>query len=369
MSKKDFYSVLGVPKDASIEDIKKAYKKLALQWHPDRNVDDQEKATKKFKEIAEAYEILSNDQKRRIYDTYGHEGLSPGSGPAAGNAHTYAYHFGGGVDPFDLFEELFGQGGGIPFNSFFQNSRKLAAKKYPILCTLEELYSGTVKKVPVKKTIHSPSGIREITKTLEVEIKPGYTTGTSIKYEGEGDEKQGYIPGDIIFILQEQTHKLFRRDKDDLHYTANITLRDALLGIHLTIPRLTDKLPPLHLNIAKIIEPGYTERAIGAGMPIRRYENRFGDLYVHFNIIFPRNLTPENRKEIGSVFDKITFQSPDPGIIEALYYGKFDIRKFPKIWSFVGSILPLMLLVGVSAYFWMTSLVPAQNNYRTRTTY
>jgi len=185
-------------------------------------------------------------------------------------------------------------------------------------------------------------------------------TGITIKYEGEGDEKPGYISGDVIITLEEITHKHFRRDKDDLHYTANITLRDALLGIKLTIPRLSEKVSPVQVNIPKIIEPGFKERSVGAGMPSRNYE-RYGDLYIHFNILFPKNLTSENRKEIGSVFDKIPFQSAEPGIAEAIYYGKFDYRKYTKIWSFFSGILPFMLVVGFSMYFWMTQLVPNQS--------
>jgi len=362
MSKKDFYAVLGIEKNATTEDIKKAYKKLALKWHPDRNVDNQEVATKKFKEIAEAYEVLSNDQKRQIYNTYGHEGLTPGAGGGGGNAHTYTYHFGGGVDAFDLFEELFGQSGGYPFEGFFRRGpRKIAPTKLRLACTLEEFYSGTLKKITVKKNIVASSGtFREINKSFDIEIKPGYMTGITIKYEGEGDEKPGYISGDVIITLEEITHKHFRRDKDDLHYTANITLRDALLGIKLTIPRLSEKVAPVQVNIPKIIEPGFTERTVGAGMPSRNYD-RHGDLYIHFNILFPKNLTSENRKEIGSVFDKIPFQSADPGIAEAIYYGKFDYRKYTKIWSFFSGILPFMLVVGFSMYFWMTQLVPNQS--------
>jgi DnaJ-class molecular chaperone len=357
MSKRDYYDVLGLKKNSTTEEIKKAYKKFALQWHPDRNVDNQEEATRKFKEIAEAYEVLSDEQKRRTYDTFGHEGLnprSPGASPRGyGNFYT-------GADAFDIFEELFGQTPGFSFNFRRSTPRKAPPSRFTLRCTLEELYNGTTKKVSYTKTVTNNYGhTKENNKLVDIQIKPGTASGFQLALEREGDEMPGIIPGDVIFTIEQLEHATFRRDKDDLHYTSNITLRDALLGIKLSIKRLSNKAPPLEVNLPKIIEPNYVERISKEGMPSRKYEGTYGDLYIHFNILFPKSLSTENKKEINKVFENVAFHKADPGLAEAIYYGKFDYRRYLGIFNQFTRLIPLFsLLLGL--YFWFSLLTPGQ---------
>jgi len=179
----------------------------------------------------------------------------------------------------------------------------------------------------------------------------------TIKWDGEVDERPGYLPWDLIFILEEKSHPLFRRERDDLHYSRNITLRDALLGVKLSIPRLSEKMPVLQVGVERI-EPGFKEMIKGAGMPSRKYPGSFGDLYVNFNILFPKTLSTQNKKDIQRVFEKVTFQNGDQGVTQATYYSVWDYRRYRKIWSWIRGMLPFLLVMGFTVYFWMTQLVP-----------
>lgn len=330
MSSDKYYQILGVSKTAAAEDIKKAYRKLAVKWHPDRNPDKKELADKKFKEIGEAYAVLSDPQKRKLYDQFGEAGVKdgampggpsgfsgfpggggasfsgfPGGGSFSGFPGGFSSSFsssssGGGAqfggfsfDANDLFSREFG---GVPLEELFggrgfggsRGHRPHAHHKaeetvHRVPCTLEQFYNGALRTVKVPKTIADVAGAMQVQKDYELDIKPGYKAGVKIRYRGEGDEHPGRPASDLVFVLEEQPHSLFKRNGDDLHYDATISLRQALLGCALTIPLLDGR--NRRVEIRNVVSPEYVERLPGEGMPHSKNPERKGDLLIHFQTI------------------------------------------------------------------------------------
>jgi len=342
---KDYYAILGVAKDATEEDLKKAYKKLALKWHPDRNLNNKEQAEAKFKEIAEAYEVLNDSQKRKIYDQFGEEGLKGGGIPGGTNGAD----FGGGFqfhDPMDIFKEFFGGGGmggmggmddfgfggmgGMPFGGGkgfkfssggfpgggFSGSAGFpgggaggfhSAKDPPVMrdleLTLEELYRGVHKKFNVSRKVTDERGsTRKETKTLEITVKPGWKSGTKVTFHNEGDVRPGTEPADLIFVIKELPHQYFERDRENLIYKASITLSQALRGVKLTIPHFDGNTREVTIR-DRVIDPNYIHRIPGAGMPKPKEPGSYGDLLIKFNITFPTTLNKEQKELIKRALD------------------------------------------------------------------
>jgi len=356
---KDYYQILGISRDADEETIKKAYRKLALKWHPDRNLDHKDVAERRFKELSEAYEVLSDKQKRTIYDQYGEEGLKGGvppggAGGAGGMPDGFSYMPGGytfrsssmsGAE--EIFRQFFeSQGGagifgaaggggargrgaaGGPGMSFFMDGdgfnmfgagpggagprRSASARpgggfgamdedEPPIVtkklgCTLEELYNGTVKKLKVTKKKLDGSTEEKI---LTINIKPGWKSGTKITFNNEGDEVAPGVFQSIVFVLEEKQHAVFVRDGDNLVVTLDISLADALTGVSGSIKTLDGRNLPITSDT--IIQPGTTLRLPGEGMPISKLPGQKGDLIVKFNVRFPRSLTPAQKQQLRSV--------------------------------------------------------------------
>ncbi|KAF0700083.1 Aste57867_9362 [Aphanomyces stellatus] len=343
----DYYQVLGVKRDATDEELKKAYRKMALKWHPDKNVNNPEMAQKKFQDVNEAYEVLSDKQKRTIYDQYGEEGLKggipsqdggdAGAGffPGGGRSAHFSSNGGGGFpggfsfhssDPSKIFEQFFGtsnlheaegmdpmfmfgnmggggRGGGRRQTSFFgsdpfgdsqqmpRKTKRMEPLKRDLECTLEQLYTGCTKKLKITRKIYDErtQAMHEEEKILEVNVRPGWKAGTKITYEGEGDMLPGRAAQDIVFIIQEKPHTKFRRDNDTLVYTAKISLKDALVGNGtLTIKTLDNR--ELHLKLDSVVTPTTRKIFVGEGMPCQKDPSRRGDLQVHFDIQFPTRL-------------------------------------------------------------------------------
>jgi len=339
MSSDKYYQLLGVAKTASPEEIKKAYRKQAVKWHPDRNpAEKKELAERKFKEVAEAYAILSDAQKRKLYDQFGEAGVKEGAMPAGaggfgfpgGGSFTGGFpggasfgggfpsggaSFGGGFpgggSPFgrsfsfdanDIFsrefggvplEELFGQGFSARGRQPHQGHQKAEETVHRVPCTLEQFYTGAVMTVKVPKRIADPSGTMRVKKDFELAIQPGYKAGVKIRFRGEGDEHPGRPTGDLVFVLEEQPHSLFKRDGDDLHYDATLTLRQALLGCALTIPLLDGR--SRRVEIRNVVSPDYVEQIPGEGMPQSKNPARKGDLLIHFHVQFPQSLSAEQK--------------------------------------------------------------------------
>jgi DnaJ family protein B protein 4 len=343
---RDYYQILGVPRDADEETIKKAYRKQALKWHPDRNQNNKEEADRKFKELAEAYEVLSDKQKRQIYDQFGEDGLKGGampdgaggfsgfSGFPGGTTFTFTSSGPGGFKPFkpsnaeDIFaqffggnspfgDDIFGSSGtrgfsssfggssfgrsGNPFSGMGGQSQPAPAIQRQLPCSLEELYKGTSKRLKVTRRLRDASG-QTVTaeKILTVDIKPGWKAGTKIKFAGEGDELPDGRAQDIEFVLQEKPHDTFRREGDDLHMTITLSLVEALTGYERKITTLDGRT--LRVSNTKVTQPDQETRFSNEGMPISKRPNAKGDLIIHFKVNFPRELTETQRAAIRQAF-------------------------------------------------------------------
>ncbi|KAL6138878.1 hypothetical protein ACLB2K_064157 [Fragaria x ananassa] len=313
----DYYKVLQVERNAKDDDLKKAYRKLAMKWHPDKNPNNKKAAEAKFKQISEAYDVLSDPQKRAVYDQYGEEGLKAGA-PPPDSGFSSGGHDGGPTmfrfntrNPDDIFSEFFGfsgfgqgmpdmgrAGGSRPGGSAFQRSmfgedifsqfrgagepsasvpRKAQPIERTLPCTLEDLRSTTVEEI------------------LTIEIKPGWKKGTKITFPEKGNEQRGVIPADLVFIIDEKPHSLFKRDGNDLIVTQKISLAEALTGHTAQLTTLDGR--SLTVTINSIISPTYEEVVKGEGMPIPKEPSKRGNLRVKFNIKFPTKLTSEQKAD------------------------------------------------------------------------
>ncbi|GAA6019198.1 hypothetical protein JCM11491_001414 [Sporobolomyces phaffii] len=396
MAGADYYKVLGVSKSATESEIKKAYRTQALKSHPDRN-GGSEQAAKKFKEIGEAYEVLSDKDKRAIYDQYGEEGLKGGFGgggaqgagmgggfnPFAGGGGGGAGGFpagfsfssaggppGGGFggfspsDPNDIFASLFGsmggmggmggmpgggaaggssrrktagQGAGNPFASMGGGGGGggfpggfggmgmdvddddlhggAAPKKPPpeitkqLPITLEDLYKGTTKKLKITKKLMSG---REESNVLEINVKAGWKAGTKVRFAGAGSETPSGSQ-DMVFVIEEKPHALFKREGDDLVYNLQVPLVDALSGPDgggtpaRTITHLDGRT--INFNVpyprggGAPLKPGQVIRVANEGMPITRKNapRSKGDLLIKVDVKFPDRITASQAEGLRRV--------------------------------------------------------------------
>ena len=302
--KKDFYQVLGVNKSASADEIKKAYRKLALKFHPDKNPGDKS-AEDKFKEVTEAYEVLSDEQKRLQYDQFGFAG--PGAGPGGGpGGGAYSYSS-AGFDPFTggfrggfrsgegsgQFDDPFGE----IFNDFFtqggprtrsRSTTHGADLRYTLNVTFEESAQGCDKQISFIRH----RGRREETAKLVVSVPAGVRPGQQLKLRGEGDAVTENGPrGDLFVIVQVLEHPLFRRVDDDVHLEVPITLTDATLGSTIEIPTITGRAS---LRIPPGTYSGQTFRLKEKGFAHLGSMGR-GDMLVRILVDVPRELSADEK--------------------------------------------------------------------------
>ncbi|CAG8741809.1 17350_t:CDS:2 [Racocetra persica] len=332
---KDYYKILGVDKNADEEELKKAYRKH-------QGSADKEAAEKKFKEISEAYEVLSDKNKRQIYDAYGEEGLKGAPPPDAGGAFpggfqgfpggtTFTFRTGPGgftpTDPNSIFNNFFSQFGGVddddPFGKFpsfsrgrsagdfgdlFGRSRGegrgLSEVKHHLSFTLEELYKGTTKKLKVSRKLYdSASGQHVPTdKIIEVNVRPGLKAGTKFRYSKAGDELPSGETQDIVVVVDEKPHPIFTRDSDDLRTVIKISLLEALVGFKKQIQTLDGR--PLNISSSSVIRPGQEQRVPNEGMPTKD-PNKKGDLIVKYEVMFPSRLTEDKKKELRKILANV----------------------------------------------------------------
>ena len=353
-NKRDFYEILGVPKNASEEEIKKAYRKLAMKYHPDRNQGDSAKtAEEKFKEAKEAYEMLSDGQKRAAYDQYGHAGVDPNmrGGPSDGFGGGFAEAFG------DIFGDMFGQQRGRGGRQVYRGSDL----SYAMEITLEEAAKGkdaqiripswdncgtchgsgakpgtqaktcstchgagsvqmrqgffsvqqtcphchgTGKIIPDPCTTCMGQGRIKRQKTLEVKIPAGIDDGMRIRSAGNGEPgTNGGPPGDLYIEIRLKKHDIFERDGDDLHCNVPVPLTSAALGGSIEVPTLGGKA---EIDIPEGTQHGKTFRLRGKG--IKGIRSSYpGDLYCHIVVETPVKLTEHQRKllkELDESFKK-----------------------------------------------------------------
>mmetsp|Transcript_25848 Transcript_25848/g.41254 ORF Transcript_25848/g.41254 Transcript_25848/m.41254 type:complete len:312 (-) Transcript_25848:72-1007(-) len=292
-SGRDYYKILGVGKDAQEAELKKAYRKLALKYHPDKQKGDDTM----FKDIAEAYAVLSDPEKRKVYDRFGEEGLKAGmTGEQADNMGGMGGMGGGfggfGMDGMDVDFDANPQGGHNPFSQQqHQRQRQEPPKKRPAIekdfaVSLEDLFTSATKKLKVTRKLYDGASGRytDAAQVVELKLKPQMKEGTKFTFKNLGSEEPGYEPADMVFKLKEKPHEVFTRKGDDLYTTIDVSLKDALIGGNAIVKTLDNhhiRVPYGALREAKQ-EVVLRER----GMPNTKTGVK-GNLIVRFNIKFP----------------------------------------------------------------------------------
>lgn len=343
-----FYQVLGLDKSASVADVKKAYRKLAIRHHPDKGGDSET-----FKEICRAYEVLSDPEKRKVYDDYGEEGLDNS----------------GATEPTDIFDLFFGGGGGRSRRP--HGKRRGEDIESSIKVTLEQIYTSATRRMAISKDVICDScdghggpkeaiencamcngtgvrvQIRQIgpmiqqtqapcrscrqgkvipenrkchkcagvgtykeKKVLEVFVEKGVPDGHRVVFSGEADEKPDTIPGDVRFIIQQQEHSVFQRKGHNLLMVKSITLYEALTGYQFVIQQLDGRKLLVQNAPGEIVEPGSVKAVPSEGMPV--YKNPFdkGHLFIEFNVVMP--LTRELRLQGAALKQALRKVLPTP---------------------------------------------------------
>ncbi len=365
--KRDYYEVLGVDKNATAQDIKKAYRKIALKYHPDKNPDDKE-AEEKFKEAAEAYEVLSNEDKKARYDRYGHQGVGSAAGGGFG---------GGGMNMDDIFSQFGDIFGGAFGGGGFSGGRGGRTRvnrgtdlRVKIKLNLQEIANGVTKKIKVNKLVNvegvtykdcstcngngrvtrvmntmlgamqtqstcptcngtgkfidqrpngaDAQGLKRQEEIIEVRVPAGVGEGMQLKVSGKGNAGPfNGVAGDLLVVIEEENHSELKRDNENLHYEAYINFVDAAVGGEIYVPLVEGK--------AKIkIEPGTQSgkmlRLKGKGIPnINGYGN--GDLLVHINVWTPKKLNKKEKEMLEELRSSENF-IPSPSSKEKGFFDK-----------------------------------------------
>lgn len=367
MAKRDYYEVLGVDKSASKEEMKKAYRKIAIKFHPDKNPDDKE-AEEKFKEAAEAYDVLSNDEKRQRYDRFGHQGVGGASGGGFG---------GGGMNMDDIFSQ-FGDifGGGNPFESFFgggggggRRARKGTNLRIKLKLNLQEVAHGVEKKIKVNRLVVDPntkfktcsncngtgqvrkvmntmlgqmmststcpvcggsgqvvesratgvdsSGLRREEEVIPIKIPAGVTDGMQLSMSGKGNEVAGGVPGDLLILIEEQEDDTLKRDGNNVIYDLYVNFVDAALGQSIEVPTIDGKVK---IKVDPGTQSGKILRLRGKGIKsIEGYGQ--GDQLVHVNVWTPKKLSSQEKEILESLRSSPNFE-PSPSKADKSFFDR-----------------------------------------------
>lgn len=313
MSKEDFYSILKVPRTASADEVKKAYRKLAMKYHPDQNPGDKT-AEDMFKKVSEAYEVLSDPQKRKMYDQFGHAGsqqaggFRPGQNPFEGFPGFESGGFGGAhystESAHDLFNEIFGDifGGGGRRRRAQARPQKGADLKYTQTISLEEAAKGTEKRVSFIRIRNN----KEESASLSVSIPAGVREGQRLKLKAEGDSGTfGGPNGDLFVVINFAEHPLFKRKDLDVVLEVPISFVDAILGTSIEVPTLLGRAS---LNIPKSTMSGQVFRLKGKGFPDVKTKAQ-GDMLVKIIIDTAKNLT-EDEEALLKKLSKLSQKAP-----------------------------------------------------------
>lgn len=334
----EYYDILGVEKTATPAQIKKAFRKLAMKKHPDRGGDEEE-----FKQIQTAYEVLCDEEKRELYDKYGKEGVEQGGGGGGGGAE-------------DIFSALFGGGrGGRRGPSGPKKGENIT---HPLKCSLEDLYNGKTVKLAINREVQvnksekaqvcptcggsgvvmrmrqiGPGMIQQVQtvcpdckgaghkvkmkqerKILEVAIEKGMKHGSKIKFHGEADQKPGHLPGDVVFVVQQKEHPVFKRKAHHLIMEKTISLSEALTGCELLVKHLDGRQLVVRSEPGDVISPGTFKRIANEGMPMHGNPFVKGNLIIAFDVEFPRPGSL-NQRALKALADTLP-EKPDSGAAE-----------------------------------------------------
>jgi len=353
--KRDYYEVLGISKNADEAEIKKAYRKLAIKFHPDKNPGDAT-AEDKFKEAAEAYEVLSSGEKRAQYDRFGHAGVGGASGFG-----------GGGMNMDDIFSQFGDIFGGAFGGGSFGGSRSGGARvvrgtnlRVKMKLTLEEIAEGVNKKIKVNKLVNAdgvtykncstcngtgrltrvaqtflgamqtqstchvcqgagkmidkrpadadPQGLKRQEEVIEIDIPAGVEEGMQLSVTGKGNAGPfNGVPGDLIVVIEEIEHPELKRDGENLHFEAYVNFVDAVLGESIEIPTVSGKVK---IKVDPGTQSGKVLRLKGKGLPqVQRYGT--GDMFVHINVWTPQKISKEEREILEKLKSSENFQ-PKP---------------------------------------------------------
>ncbi|HAK69782.1 MAG TPA: molecular chaperone DnaJ [Cryomorphaceae bacterium] len=360
MAKRDYYDILGVSKQSSQDEIKKAYRKVALKFHPDRNPDNQA-AEDKFKEAAEAYDVLGSEEKRNKYDQFGHSAFGAGAGGGGGAG------FGGNMnDIFDMFGDIFGGGqssggfGGFGGGGGRARQVKGSNLRIKVKLTLEEIAEGVEKKIKIRRakvadgvtfktcsTCNGAGQVQQVTNTIlgqmrtaatcnscngagksvdqkpngvgndglerkeevvSVKIPAGVQDGMQLRVGSKGNDALGGVPGDLIVLIEEIEHDNLTRDGENLHYELNLSFPEATLGTSVEIPTVNGTVK---ITIDNGTQPGKILRLKNKGLPSIQGYGR-GDQLIHINVWVPKTLSSEEKKTIEALKDSDNFL-PNPG--------------------------------------------------------
>ncbi|MBR1850714.1 MAG: molecular chaperone DnaJ [Bacteroidales bacterium] len=375
MEKRDYYEVLGVSKNATPEELKSAYRKLALKYHPDRNPGDKD-AEEKFKEAAEAYDVLSNPEKKSRYDQFGMDGMNGSYAQGGMNMNDIFSQFG------DLFGDLFGGGGFGGFNGGFRTGGRRVQRgsnlRIKVKLTLEEIEHGCEKKIKVNKYVpcktcggsgaknnayetcqhcHGTGVVTEVKRTIlgqmqtqtacpncggegriikdkchdchgdgivkseeviTINIPAGVQDGMQLSMHGQGNAAaRGGVAGDLIVVIEELPHDLFERQEANIYYNAFVTFSEAALGASIEIPTLTGKVK---VKIEPGTPSGRVLRIRGKGLPVLNGYGR-GDLLVSVNVWVPKVLSKEEKKMLEDLKNHDNFK-PNPTKQERGFFDK-----------------------------------------------
>jgi DnaJ-class molecular chaperone len=320
----DYYDVLGIDREATERQIKRAYRKLSLKYHPDKAGDDPDAAAK-FEEVSKAYGVLSDPDKKYLYDTGGEEALERDEASRNAPADPFSMFFGGGggnrrgrgqkgpdarVEVPVTLEDMYNQGEvsarisrNVVCTGCRQNPRSAkcrGCRQCPPEVKMVQRQMAPGFTVQMQEEVPSKEFCKDEAKTLAAVVEKGMKDGDEITFERESEQRPGMIPGDVIFKLKQEPHGRFQRDGDDLHHTMRLSLKESLTGFRRSVQHLDGRTVDISADGPTF--PGQVRKYKGEGMPVHNVPSQFGTLHVRFEINYPKTLTDAQKAAINDNF-------------------------------------------------------------------